>query len=1099
MPVSGRITFWEYISSAATLDFLRQQRNGVEDTIPGMWSGERAVQMTSAEPAGFILAFNSGRVAHLSVRDGQGKPAISVQFLRGSLARPNGGGIFGSIRNALKQAVHPGDLATVRADRSTKAGPKDVVAATSSGMLRAWRVHRGGHHENLISIDARDTILHSLKEADPSLANCGADMLEVLDLTFIPRGIEKRYTDVSQLSEAISVDDDTIQHVLLLVSVSNRIRRQSHYALVEIILRAETIDVGMIRSISSYSGLVNATALERPHLYLPRPGLVAFVVFDRAVAVVSIARAPDSPDSQLQEDNHTLPATFEDVIDLRDDDAAEIVGSGMEEPQGYGQELESSRSHRAKTKNPTALLMIKGVGIVRVAITDIDRFASDKPPQLTAKSKLEQAVFFGLKDNTPLLFEGRRELPFTTREIEEAALDLSKDILASSSPYLPALPASLEYNLRQRVMFLDRLMSHLNALKIKLSRRARWGLLWNAEKMSMAASIWRQHESFIADRLDNDRKSVVSEIVEYIHEDEKVNPNAAVGEIDRVRHWFIHDVWRLEIFIPWGYQMIKVLHKESLADDRAITRFLFEAVQVIYETLHGALEYRVKKLPFYGLGNEDMEQGILVSGYEGLPEPWTSTFFITNNLKRLVELCYIWLDQYYPPQVGSSLPDPGLIESIRESLPNVTDQYLVALQEHSRWATISDDPKVLRVGDICAKLYLQDRHDKILKLKDYNLGDDAIAVAEQHHSLSAMAELIVQPILAVQIELESRPTRIRVTELQQLLPNLTDRLTQYVKQYGKGFAFPAYELLLRDGGVQMVLDYSASDQDGYATLFLREKPELAKISWINDVEREQDIDHAAKTLLDIGLTREQQVWNKKIELSLGKLALMAEGAGDDSTEAKSKDLTDGAARDEKLIRVQRELDVIDIQDQLYGFIFPSISNAVDEAAELMLAVQTHDKIPKKHKALHQLIENSLSRLLKHEALDPFALIDLLTLLELGDGDPSDTESDQFFLALRVAHCSLKGDELIDAQRLIWRRCFTRNDWSKINNTESQGDLAVLRALEVTRAYHTMYACFVLGKPDTPPSLPLLFLHKKRSTITDHTIQNDFLEIISASF
>ncbi len=78
----------------------------------------------------------------------------------------------------------------------------------------------------------------------------------------------------------------------------------------------------------------------------------------------------------------------------------------------------------------------------------------------------------------------------------------------------------------------------------------------------------------------------------------------------------------------------------------------------------------------------------------------------------------------------------------------------------------------------------------------------------------------------------------------------------------KPFAFAVYDILLRDEGVKSVLDFPG-DEDGYATQFLRTKPELAKISWINDVEREKDIDHAAETLVSLGLTREQQVWSKK--------------------------------------------------------------------------------------------------------------------------------------------------------------------------------------------------------------------------------------------
>ncbi|KAI1045151.1 hypothetical protein LB505_013201 [Fusarium chuoi] len=77
----------------------------------------------------------------------------------------------------------------------------------------------------------------------------------------------------------------------------------------------------MIRPITSYSAPSSPSDTARPRLYLPRPALVAFVVFDRATVIASIAVPPQSPESQLQTDSHILPAAFEDVVDFREDDS----------------------------------------------------------------------------------------------------------------------------------------------------------------------------------------------------------------------------------------------------------------------------------------------------------------------------------------------------------------------------------------------------------------------------------------------------------------------------------------------------------------------------------------------------------------------------------------------------------------------------------------------------------------------------------------------------------------------------------------------------------------------------------------------------------
>ncbi len=1065
MPTTGKITYWESISSAATLDFLRQQRHGVEDSIPGILSGEHVTQIVNAESAGFLLVFSSGRLAYMGVRDGHGRPAISIQFFRSGVGQV-AGGFLGSIRHALKNSALRGDVAAVRASPATKVGERIIFAATARGKVFAWRVHRGGNHDPLVEADVREVVTKSVRQTDPAIIGNATDSFEVIDFTFVPKGLDSKYTETNRLSNPVEDDDDSLQNLLLLVSFAHS--QQSRYALVELIVARDVIHVGVARPITLYSSPVNKQALERPRLYLPNPAIVAYIVFDRAVVFASLAQPPNWPDRQLQGESRVLPATYEDVIGLRNNDTLEIVGSGMEEPLGAGQEPEALRSHRHKTKNPAVILIIRGVGVVRVATSDVDRFISEKPPQVTAKSKLEQAVFFGIKDDNPLVFEGRSVPEFSSEEVGNAALQLSHEILSSTTPYIASLPASLENNLRTRTSYLDKLMSHLNVLKVKLDRRVRWALLWNAEKMVTATQFWLQHEQFIADRADTkgtEKKSMISEIVEYIHEDQKKNPNRAVGEVDRVRHWFINDIWNLEIFIAWAYEVIKYLYKDHLLDDRGITRLMHEAVEINYRGLEGALEYRKKKLPFYGLDGEDMEDGILVSGYEGLPEPWTSTHFITNNAKRLVELCCTWLDQYYPPQATANAPDPGLIESIRENLPRLTDYYLVTLQEHSRWAATRDDPQQQQYGERCAKSYNEDRYAKVHRLKDFGLWTEAVEVAEKHHSLTAMAEILVEEVSALRLKAMSRETPPgQAADMRQLANEKEAEIGVYIEKYKEPFAFSVYEVLLREEGIKAVLDFP-TDLSGFATRFLRTKPELAKISWINDIERENDIDHAAETLLNLGLGPEQQIWNKKIELSLGKLALLAEQEAGPKKTSRLVTPTDAerATKKSDIENIDRHLSVIKMQDLVYNWVFPSISMAVDEAAELVLAMESHGAhVPKKQKALLQMFEDAMNRLLRHEALDAFTLIDLLTMITVKNEDIS-VEEAPFFLALRVAEYSLAGEEREHARRLIWRRCFIREDWALINNTELQDDESTAAAIRQTAPYATVFSLYANRK------------------------------------
>ncbi|KPM46163.1 Nucleoporin [Neonectria ditissima] len=1058
MAGSGKVVYWESISSAATFAFIKKDRSGVEHMIAGMASGEKVVSITNAESAGFILTFNSGRLAYLNVRDGHGRPSISVQFLRNNLSASTSG-IFGSIRHAFSNLSLQGDVAAVRADRSARVGERNVVALTGKGRLQAWKVHRGGHNEIIGDADVRDDVVAALQETDPASQDFPAESFEALDFTYVPKGLEPKYLELTRLSEAMSSDDSTVQHLLLLVSLT--LRSSSRYALVEAVLTPKECQIGMIRPITSYSTPTSSpstTHTSRPRIYLPRPALVAYIVFDRATIIASIAISPESPDSQLQSDSHILPVSFEDVIDFREDDVHEIIGSGLEEtPAVHGHE--DNRLYRPKTKNPAVVLMVRGAGAVRIVTTDVDKFASDLPPKVSAKSKLEQAVFFGVKQDNPLIFEGRQEIQFPKEETAQAALEVSHEILSSTTPYVSTLPASLEDNLRARSNALERLMSYLKTTGADLDRKTRWNLLYNAEKMHVAVLLWKSHEAFTAARPANDKKSLIGSIVEFIHQDQKHNPVATIGEVDRVRHWFVNDVFRLELFVAWAYEVIKTLYKDHLLDDAKVTVMIHEAIQVNVCTHVAALDFRKNNLNFYGLGFEELRMGILREGYEDLPEPWTGCHYVANNAKRLVDLSDQWVQKHREGEEkpkSTNQPDPKMITKIFENLPILTDGMLTSVLEYARWAMKTADQKTMAQN--FAQVYQADRFDKPIALARAGKWEEGASIAEKHESLGALAIILLDHIEELERQLVQPGLALVETQNLKLMREAKKtKVEDSFSNYGQPFAFPLYEFLLQKHDVEAVLEFDL-DKFGFKTQFLRSKPELAKISWINDVQQEKDVGQSADTLVELALNKEQQVWNKKIELSLGKLALLAareEGAGNPGA---FKVVSDEARIEERLKKVDDELIAIKIQDQLYSQIFPSTYDAVDEAAALNFAMEAHSmNIPRRQKAQHQIFEDGMKRLLRHEALDAMTLIDLLTLVSLKP-ESRDEIAHPFWLALKVADSSCHSDEKKEAKRLIWRRLFIRDDWAKINDTQLKDDSEVVERLAETELFSMLADC-----------------------------------------
>lgn len=1081
MSGSGKVVYWESISSAATFAFIKKDRSGVEHMISGMQSGEKVVAITNAESAGFILTFNSGRLAYMNVRDSYGRPAISVQFLRNSLSTTSGG-IFGSIRHAFSHLSLRGDVAAVRADRSNRMGERNIVALTGKGRFQAWRVHRGGHNEIIGEADMRDNIVAALQETDSASQQLPAESFEAIDCIYVPKGLESKYLELTRLSEAIASDDSSVQHLVALVSLT--LRSTARYALVEIILTPDECRVGMVRPITSYSSPISssdAAQSPRPRLYLPRPALVAYVVFPRATILASIAVPPQSPDSQLQSDSHILPASYEDVIDFREDDVHEIIGSGFEEsPAVHNQE--DSRLPRHKTKNPAAILVVRGAGTIRVVTTDVDKFASDQPPRVSAKSKLEQAVFFGVKQDNPLIFDGRQEIQFSNEELAQAALEVSHEILSSTTPYISTLPASLEDNLRARSNALERLMSHLRITRADLDRKTRWTLLHNAEKMKVAIELWKKHEQFTAARPAHDKKSLIGSIVEFIHQDQKKNPVAKIGEVDRVRHWFINDVFRLELFVAWAYEVIKTLYKDHLLDDAKVTVMLHEATQINITTHSIALGFRKNNLAYYGLGEEQLRMGILREGYEDLPEPWTGCHYVANNIKRLVDLADQWILKYHGASEtakDSNHPDPKIVNQLFEEIPKLTDGMLTSVVEFARWAASTPDQRT--TAKSFYKVYETDRFEKPLALARSGKWEDAATISEKHESLRALSVVLLDHIQELETQLEEPSLSILEKQnLKRMRENKKAKLEDSFSIYGQSFAFPAYEFLLQKHGVEAVLEFDL-DKLGLKTQFLRSKPELARISWINDVQQEKDIGHSADTLINLALNKEQQVWSKKIELSLGKLALLAEMEEKDAGSGSFKVNADETRTEERLQKVDKELIAIKIQDQLYNEVFPTTYDAVDEAAALNFAMEVHSmNIPRRQKAQHQIFEEGMKRLLRHEALDAMSLIDLLTLVSL---KPESREeiAHPFWLALKVAESSCYGDEAKEAKRLIWRRLFIRDDWARINDTQLKDDREVVERLADTELYAMLADCISYRKFHCLIFLRILSLTIKQRT------------------
>ncbi|KFY63297.1 hypothetical protein V496_04035 [Pseudogymnoascus sp. VKM F-4515 (FW-2607)] len=1042
MPSSGKITYWESIASAATLDLIQQQRNGVELTIPGLLHGEVVIQILNAESAGFLLSFSSGRLAYMSVRDGQGRPAVSVQFLRGTSGAGNGG-IFGSIRNALSSSSWRGDLAAARAGPSLKPGERDIVSASSKGRLQAWCLHRGGHNTLEAEGDTRELIVDEIKRSDSSLANLDLESFEVLDFSFAPQVGDRKD------SAALTYRDDNGTELLMLTSLGGH--GVCHYTLVQVFLSQEGVKVGTVHHLRSYSTPVSRTSTSKPRLYLPKPSVAAFVVFDRAVVVTSMAKEPDSPDQQLG----MGIKYFEDVVDFRTDAGVEITGSGMEEPHTPSHGAEDNRSRRHKAKFPAVVLLVKGGGIIRIATTDPDKFTAGETPQVTAKSKLDQAVFFGILENNPLSFSGRPEIQFSTEEVGQAALQLSHEVLSSTTTHIPSIPASIEQNLRLRAQALHSLATHIKKMNVELDRLTKWKLLWDAEKLNGAKGAWSNYDNLISSKPAGQKRSLWNDIVECLHEEYKLMPSKEFGEVDRVRHYFVHDIHRFQMVVPWAFQAVKVRYEESELGQSKILELVSEANDLLIGALEGAYTFRTENLALYGLQGEDVQNGILMKNYKNIPEPWTCQLYVADNAKRQTDLAIGMVRKFWPISTGENQPDPDLVDKVRLECPEMLDLACRSTTEKYRWYLDQDDKKKHNQGLQMQHAYFKVRESQIYNLSEIGLVDEGIELAEKHRVFDTLVPLIVEEIQRTNetiAETEATPGGDPIG-LKARVARLQAQVEGYYDLFGMEWAKALYSYYIKEGELFALLSDNDSHQK-YLTAFLRSKKEYAKVSWINEVTQEKDYHRASAELLDLGLHRERDLWSKKVQLSIGKLARLA-----GRNAANGLVLPDG----EEMRETEAQLEIIRIQGLVHKHVRSAIKGAIDDTAERQLALEVYDN-PSLHgkAALATVLHEKLGWLLDHKAMGALDLVDLLTLLGPdsrgeGGGVLGGEEFHHALLALNAAGPT-EAEEFRLAEQGVWRRCLLRDDWGAINDTDAKSDEEVRWRLEGTALYKTLRGC-----------------------------------------
>ena len=939
MPTSGRVTYWESLTSAASVDSNRQKQQCVQGSVSGMLCGEIITKITEAEPRAFVLTLSTGRLAHLVVSDPQGKASINVQYLRDNGAQS--GGVFGSLRGVFSNAGWRRDVAAVRAGNSWQRGQRYVVVATSKGSFQIWDLSWNGTHSLVNDADAKDDLLRALIEGADVFHDNQEHLFEILDFTILPS--EGSGNEVAKMGKS---GDCKLLTLTVLKGVES-----SKYALIGLTLAAGSVTIDVVHPITCYTTSLPAEPQFKPQVLVPEPAQTAFVMFEKSFVLISLVEIEETPSSQLQMEARTLPDPFQDALDFRSTKPYRIVGCASEV---------YDRVH----SQSSCVFMIYGFGLVRVSALPMREGQSllDRAT-VTAKTKLEQAVFFGNLPQDLIDFSPRSEISFDQQEVEAAALSVSQSIMSSTSIYMPSISPSMEQQLQRRSTALADLNRHLRQYYPPLGRLTRWKLLWNAEKMAAAKVLWRCYNAIISNqnRSSND-KSVLAELIESLHESLKTENQPEHHETDGVRHWFIHDVWRLEYIIPWAQNMVELMFETAVEDNKRIepavqARLVSEANDIQLSSLETAFEFREANLAAYGLENEAMIDGVLLRGYEDLPEIWTSTAKIVERVKTMTDVSreLACLGEDDDANEGDPLPD--LVLKLAADNPRQVQICCQTYIERFRWLQSRQDPESKAAGEKLKQAHFAVRKALFKSLPDVGQPEKAIQLAEKYRDMDALADIIEGEMLSV--------------ESEETVRLLEERIYSYFVTFGTKWSNAFFKKHLSGGKAVGILNGNANFKQ-YLTQFLRHHPLYAKLAWIHEVASEQSYAAAAEDLM-LAQEQETNVWSRKVSLSMSKLSLLAATGKGQVKDKAAKDTTR---------TIDEKLGVLAIQERLCNHVKPTIRNALDADAEVDLALQKYGSNVQDKSTLRHSLERHFRKMLALEALPPEALIDTLTLISL---------------------------------------------------------------------------------------------------------------------
>lgn len=1028
---TGRVVFYESVDRAASFGLFQDHKNGIEGTIGSLFSGETITDIIPADHAGFVVVLSSGRLAHLTLRDAQGKPRIFSQFLR--ISEPNAGGLFGSIKGLWNSGFSK-NLSAVHTRPTTVRGQMEVVSLTESAEFLLWDLDWSGRCEYKTKIECKEVLLNELKSIleVPELA-IKTENITALDFAIITRPTSSSGQEIALANAELPLE----VFLLLRVGTAN----QHEYVLIELSLAGEETTIIRTSPLSNYRAHPAPAQGEQPRLLLPRPGHTVMVVFHDAVVLhAAQGFVSETPDAQLRS-SLIQPELFSETIHLQTRPELAIVNSSEEDPRG---------------PHASCITFVKSFGLVRFSAIDI--YASNTVARISAKSRLEQAVFYGLMQNENIIdFASREKAEHPLDEIEDAALAISDEILRADTgfpSFISSSPTSMEQHLAAKLRALKSLISYVAQNYPALSRTTSWRLLADAERVAAAQQLWNAFEAHVAATSHGKRKAtLLDELCTWFEGDDKFPHRADLANEDPVRRFFIGGLHRLEKLLLNVRVLLQSLKTDTSKTPEVVLRLVAQANDVWLRALNTAFAFRAENSATYGILPEFFDNGLLVdpAEYVDAPEFWTSTEKLVDATVTIASLSREFANSLFEgPELTEASVD--LVREISQWNPKIVGIYCTQFRECISWRASRPSEKDREHARRLEAAFEVSRYEQLRKLADVGQVNAGMALAEKLRDMNTLTDMVIaEDQYLSDMSLEGLEVAEQVTELE-------NKIERYFEQYQEEWRNLFFDKLFSGGAEGKMLMRAQLNWRDDLTVYLRAEPSRAKICWINDVTEQKDYRHASDVLIKNAQDLEGHLWAKKVELSLSKLALLAAEEEEPSNAVVSNGTKDTP---------RNELILVDLQERLYRHVHPTIVASIDRQASVELCVNAFGTSVGDFPSLRQLFENSIEHLLEHLALPVEELIDLFTLMDCINDEESESnlQGAEFYLALQALDAAAPGMPSARVEtllRLIWKRCYAFDDWARLGLSGKQSDEDRLAVLRQTAPWSVYYRAFSSG-------------------------------------